>query len=175
MSPRPLHLLPTLRTPLPFERDRARRLARRDPDADARRSPAMSGARPHAEPAKSSDPRSTPPSPRAMLEEIVPLVGVIPVAGPPAILLAGPWILFALLLAGPVAVLVTMLIALIAAGLLIVAIAAIVASPYLLVRHLRSSWAHHSASHTLAQLLPANPPATADVALLPKSVSAAGS
>jgi hypothetical protein len=86
------------------------------------------------------------PNARAMLEEIVPVIGVIPAAGPPAILLAGPWILFALVIAGPAALLVMGAIILLAAGLLIAALAALAAAPYLLVRHLRCAWAHHSAS-----------------------------
>jgi hypothetical protein len=110
-----------------------------------------------------------------MLDEIVPLIGAIPLYGPPVAFFAIPWILFALLLAGPFALLVTIVIALLAAGLLIGALAAIAASPYLLVRQLRSAWTHHSTSRAPARPLAANPPATADLAFLPKSVSAAGS
>jgi hypothetical protein len=104
-----------------------------------------------------SDPQDRiPPSPGAMLEELVPLVGVIPVAGPPAILLAGPWIFFALMLAGPVALLLTIVVAMLAAGLLIAAIAAL---PFLLVRYLRSVRARHATAPAVAQPLPAHLPA----------------
>jgi hypothetical protein len=116
--------------------------------------------------------RSKGSSAAAMLDEIVPLIDVIPLYGPPAVFLAGPWLLFGLLLAGPFALLVTIVIALLAAGVLIVAIAA---PPYLLVRHLRSAWAHQATARALVQPLPAKPLASADVALLPKSVSVAGS
>ena len=100
-----------------------------------------------------------------MIDELEPLVGAIPFYGPPIVFVAGPWILLALLLAGPVALLMTIAIALLAAGLLIVAIAVVVASPYLLVRHLRSAHAPVS--------LPANQPAVSERARLPESVSAA--
>ena len=108
----------------------------------------------------------------AMLDEIVPLIGAVPLYGPPLVFLAVPWLLCGLLLAGPFALLMTIVIALMAAGLLIVAIAA---APYLLVRQLRSAWAHRSTSCALTQPLLANPPASVDLALLPKSLSAAGS
>jgi hypothetical protein len=101
------------------------------------------------------------PSVREMLAEIGPLVGVIPVAGPPLILLVGPWVLFALLVAGPVTLLLTIVIFLLAVRLLIVALAAIVASPYLLVRHLRAARARHSTSSAPVQPVPANRPAVA--------------
>ena len=82
-------------------------------------------------------------SPRhpSRLSEIVPLVDAIPFYGPPAVLFGLPWILFTLLLVGPFAVLMTVVVLLLAAGLLVFAL---VASPYLLFRHLRSVRAHHS-------------------------------
>jgi hypothetical protein len=101
------------------------------------------------EPGKCSDSRTTPPTLAATLDEIVPLVGVVPVAGPPGHSPRGT-------------LLVTAMIVLLAAALLVVALAAIIASPYLLVRRLRAAWAHHSMSHTLVHLLPANPPTTAE-------------
>ena len=88
--------------------------------------------------------RSTPLSPvskrptaGAILDEILPLIGVIPVAGPPAILVAGPWLLLALMLAGPFALLFTLAAVLVAAAALIGLIGAILAAPYLLVRTVR--------------------------------------
>ncbi|HEX6023867.1 MAG TPA: hypothetical protein VFZ00_17890 [Solirubrobacter sp.] len=74
-----------------------------------------------------------------MLDELEPLVGAVPFYGPPIVFIAGPWMLLALLLAAPFAVLMTVVLALIAAGVLIVALAAVIASPYLLVRRLRSA------------------------------------
>jgi hypothetical protein len=125
--------------------------------------------------------RSTPRSPVSkqptagpMLDESLPLIGVIPVAGPAAILVAGPWLLFALMLAGPFALLVTLSAVLVAVAALIGLIGAILAAPYLLVRYLHSARARHSTSRALVQPLPANPPAVAHPALLPESVSATG-
>jgi hypothetical protein len=109
------------------------------------------------------------PTAGTMLDETLPLIGAIPLYGPPVVCFAGPWILFALLLTGPFALLMTIVIALLAAGGLIVAIAA---TPYLLVRCLRAAWAHHSAARARVRPLPANPPATADLALSPKSAVA---
>jgi hypothetical protein len=77
-------------------------------------------------------------NPRPHFRDISPLLEAVPVAGPPAVLLAGPLVLFALLLAGPVALLATLVVVLAAVVALVAALAAIVASPYLLVRHLRS-------------------------------------
>lgn len=85
-----------------------------------------------------SDPRGLePPSRGEMLGEIVPLIGTVAVAGPPVVLLAGPLVLLALLLAGPFAVLLTLVVLLVAAIAVVALIAAILASPYLLVRYLR--------------------------------------
>jgi hypothetical protein len=101
--------------------------------------------------------------------ELSPLIGAVPVEGPAAVLLAGPWILLALLAAGPFALLITLVVALIVGALVVVGLAAIAASPYLLVRHLRAARARRETSRALAE--PA--PAKADRALLPK-VSAPG-
>ena len=125
--------------------------------------------------------RSTPRSPvskrltaGAMRDEILPLIGVIPVAGPAAILVAGPWVLLALMLAGPFALLVTLAAVLVAAAALIGLTGAILAAPYLLVRYLHSARARRSTSRARMQPLPANPPEVAHGALLRESVSAAG-
>jgi hypothetical protein len=70
-----------------------------------------------------------------MVAELVPLVGAVAGYGPPVISLVGPWLLLALLLAAPFAFLLTLL----AAMLLVTTIvAALVATPYLAVRYLRS-------------------------------------
>jgi hypothetical protein len=77
------------------------------------------------------------PAFREMLEDVVPVIGVVLVAGPPAIALAGPWVLIALMLSAPFAVLVAFALVVLAAVAVVAALAAIVASPYVLVRHLR--------------------------------------
>jgi hypothetical protein len=114
---------------------------------------------------------ATQPTAGALLDEVEPLIDAIPLYGPPIVFFAGPWILVALLLCGPFALLMTVVIALLAAGLAIVAIAAVAASPYLLVRHLRSAWAHRSASGALVPPLPANPPARTELALLSRTTT----
>jgi hypothetical protein len=76
-----------------------------------------------------------------MRDEIRPLIGAVVVAGPPVVFLAGPLTLGTLMLAGPFALLVTGLLvvvaALVAAAALVALAGAIVAAPYLLVRHVR--------------------------------------
>ncbi len=72
------------------------------------------------------------------LGEVLPLIFFVPVAGPPAILLVGPLVLLALLLVPPVAFLITLAIVFVIGAVLLVALGALIASPYLLVRHLRT-------------------------------------
>jgi hypothetical protein len=70
------------------------------------------------------------------LGETVPLLSAPAFFGPPVIFLLGPWLLLVLLLIPPAALLITlMVVAAVGAGVL-VALAALIASPYLLVRHL---------------------------------------
>jgi hypothetical protein len=52
---------------------------------------------------------SAPPT-FAEVHETRPLIGVIPVAGPPVIVVAGPWLLLGLMLAGPFALLLTVVV-----------------------------------------------------------------
>jgi hypothetical protein len=93
------------------------------------------------------------------VEELDPLIGFVPVAGPPAVLLAGPLVLFALCVAGPFVLIVTLVALLAAAAALVTVVGCIVASPYLLVRHLRAGRAttRPSVRRPAAQLVPVNP------------------
>jgi hypothetical protein len=68
--------------------------------------------------------------------ELGPLVGAVPGEGPPILLLAGPLVLFALALTGPFLLLLTLAALLVACGLLVALVGAVVVSPYLLVRRL---------------------------------------
>jgi hypothetical protein len=77
------------------------------------------------------------PTAAEVLEEAVPLVDAIPVYGPPVLLIVGPWLLFALLLAGPFALLVTFVVLAAAAAAVLALVGAILAAPFVLVRHLR--------------------------------------
>jgi hypothetical protein len=78
---------------------------------------------------------------RTWTETLVELAAIIDAPayfGPPVIFVIGPWLLIVLVLIGPIVLLITfVLVGMVAAGLL-VAIGAVVASPYLLVRHLRA-------------------------------------
>jgi hypothetical protein len=86
----------------------------------------------------------TEPSFGDVLAETVPLIGAVPVYGPPIILLAGPWLLLALVLAGPFALLLTFVAVLVAAAAVVALIAAVVAAPYLLVRRVRRYRTDHA-------------------------------
>jgi hypothetical protein len=112
------------------------------------------------------------PTGRTMDREISPLIGAVPVEGPPVILVAAPWLLLALVLAGPFALLITIVVAMLAAVLVIAALAAIVASPYLLVRHLRAVEARRAAAREHTE--PENPPTVAGRHPSPTSVSLPG-
>jgi hypothetical protein len=79
-----------------------------------------------------------------MLRGILPLIGVVAVAGPPVVFLAAPLVLFALMLTGPFVLVVTLVLVavagLVAVAALVALAGAIAVAPYRLVRHLR---AHH--------------------------------
>ena len=77
------------------------------------------------------------PTVQELLQRVVPGIFFIPLAGPPVILLLGPWLLLVLLIIPPAAVLITLVLVCAAAGALLFALGALIASPYLLVRHLR--------------------------------------
>jgi hypothetical protein len=78
---------------------------------------------------------SGPPSRGDLLADVVPVIGAIYVAGPPIVLAWAGTVLFALMLAGPFALLVTFGVALAAAAALVTLAGAILATPYLLIRH----------------------------------------
>ena len=58
--------------------------------------------------------------------------------GPPVTFLLGPWLLLVLLLVPPFALLFVIALVLAVAAVAVVALGAVLASPYLLVRHLRA-------------------------------------
>jgi hypothetical protein len=80
---------------------------------------------------------SGPPTIGDMVAEIVPLVGTVYVAGPPVLVAWAGIVLFALMLAGPFALLVTFVVVFAAAAALVTLAGAILATPYLLIRHFR--------------------------------------
>jgi hypothetical protein len=77
--------------------------------------------------------------------------------GPTVVLPAAPWLLFALLVAGPALRLFAAVIVLIVAALFVVALAAIATTPYLLIRRLRVIPARRATSRVVVQQLPAGP------------------
>jgi hypothetical protein len=77
------------------------------------------------------------PTFREMLDDVLPVIGVVVVAGPPVVFLAAPWLLLALMLSGPFALVVAFVVVGLVAAVLLAAIAAIVAAPFVLVRFLR--------------------------------------
>jgi hypothetical protein len=87
---------------------------------------------------------SRPPTLRAQVGEIDPIIGTVFVAGPPVLIMWAGTVLFALMLAGPFALLVTLVLVFAAAATLVALAGAIVASPYLLIRHFRLRLAQRS-------------------------------
>jgi hypothetical protein len=83
---------------------------------------------------------------REMVFETLSLIDVVPVAGPPAILLATPLVLLALMMAGAFTAMLTLVVVLVAAAGLVGLIGTILASPYLLVRRLRTHRSRHASS-----------------------------
>src|SRR3954454_6127200 len=75
------------------------------------------------------------PTPVEALDETASLIGAPPIYGPPIIFVLGPWLLVVLLLIPPAAFLITLVLVVAVAAGLLVAVSALVASPYLLVRH----------------------------------------
>ena len=98
-------------------------------------------------------PTSRIPPFRQRLDEIVPLVGFVPVAGPPVILIVGPWLLLVLMLVGPFMVLVTLAAIALCATVLVALIVAILATPYLLARRLHRRRAAKASSPLLVHRL----------------------
>jgi hypothetical protein len=86
---------------------------------------------------------SDPPSPTvaAKLGEIVSLLCCMALYGPPVVFVAAPWLLLALILSGPFAVVVTLVVALVAAAALVAGIAALLATPFLMLRDRRLAYA----------------------------------
>src|SRR3954447_9397781 len=80
---------------------------------------------------------SRPPTLRDEVTEVGPIIGTVFVAGPPVLLAWTGTVLFALMLAGPFALLVTLVIAFAAAAAVATLAGAILATPYLIVRPVR--------------------------------------
>ena len=80
---------------------------------------------------------SGPPTLGDQLAEVLPIVDTVYVAGPPLLVAWAGTVLFALMLAGPFALVATFVVVLVAAAAVVTLAAAILATPYLLIRHFR--------------------------------------
>jgi hypothetical protein len=94
-----------------------------------------------------------PPDLRDQVADLVALIGTVFVAGPPVLVAGAGTVLLALVLVGPFALLVTLVVALVAATALVALAAAILATPYLLVRHVRGHWPRHTSRDAEPQLV----------------------
>jgi predicted lipid-binding transport protein (Tim44 family) len=76
-----------------------------------------------------------PPTRGDVLADVLPVIGTVYVAGPPVLLAWAGTVLFALMLTGSFALLVTLVAVFAAAAALVTLAGAILATPYLLIRH----------------------------------------
>jgi hypothetical protein len=80
---------------------------------------------------------SGPPTLGDQLAEVLPVIDTVFVAGPPVLVVWAGTVLFALMLAGPFALVATLVVVLVAAAAVVTLAGAILATPYLLIRHFR--------------------------------------
>jgi hypothetical protein len=78
------------------------------------------------------------------LGELVQTIGFVFVAGPPILFLVGPLLVLVLMLIPPVALLVTLAAVLVALTAAVAVVGGVLASPYLLARHVRERRARHA-------------------------------
>jgi hypothetical protein len=81
---------------------------------------------------------SAPPTRGDLLADVVPVIDTVFVAGPPVLVAWAGALLLALMLVGPFALLVTLVVMFVAAAALVTLAGAILAAPYLLVHHVRA-------------------------------------
>jgi hypothetical protein len=91
------------------------------------------------------------PTPREILERVLESVGYVFVAGPPVAFLLVPWLVIVLFLIPPAALVLTLVAVVAVIGAVFAAIGAIIASPFLIVRHLRARHAAHVAAEAPAE------------------------
>jgi hypothetical protein len=83
------------------------------------------------------------PTWRKTVDETAPIIDTPAFYGPPIIFVLGPWLLLVLLLIGPFALVLTVLLGLAVAAGLLAMFVAVIASPYLLIRHLHAHGVVH--------------------------------
>ncbi|HTP18378.1 MAG TPA: hypothetical protein VMJ65_02165 [Solirubrobacteraceae bacterium] len=83
---------------------------------------------------------STPgrPTRTEVLGATVPLISAPAYFGPPVVFILGPWLLLVLLLIPPAALLITLVLVVLLGAALLAVVGTLIASPYLIVRHLRA-------------------------------------
>ena len=81
----------------------------------------------------------TSPTAAAMLGDCLTLICFVALYGPPVVFLAAPWLFLALMLSGPIALIVTLVVALLAAAALLAGIGAVLLTPYLVIRAWRAA------------------------------------
>jgi hypothetical protein len=79
------------------------------------------------------------PTAADMLEETADLICTMALFGPPIVFITAPWLLLGLVLMGPFAVVVTIVLALAAAAALLAGIAALLTAPVLMLRGRRAA------------------------------------
>jgi hypothetical protein len=99
-----------------------------------------------------------PPTFGEIRAEVLPVIDTVYIAGPPLVLAWAATVLFALMLAGPFALVVALSLVVVAAAAVLALVGAIVAAPYLLVRHLRARWADRAVSRPAPQLVTVESP-----------------
>lgn len=73
-----------------------------------------------------------------LFDDRTAMLGVPAFFGPPILFVLGPWLLLVFLLIGPLALLLTGLLVMAVSACLLAVLAAVIASPYLLIRHLHA-------------------------------------
>lgn len=112
-------------------------------------------------PRNARHPTSEPPTFGEVLAGILPLIGVVVVAGPPLVAMAGFAVLLAVLVWPPFMLVTLVVVALVAATVLVALTGAILAMPNLLVRRLRRHRPRRAISGPAAQLVPVQLPRAA--------------
>ena len=87
-----------------------------------------------------------------MLGDVVPLLLFVAVAGPPVLFIVAPWVLLALMLCGPFAVALALVAALATAAVLVACTAALLATPYLVLRRRRAPHASVVTARVLVEV-----------------------
>ena len=89
-----------------------------------------------------------------VIAQTAPIIAAPAFFGPPVIFVLGPWLLLVLLLIGPFALIFTLLLFTAAAAGLLAVFVAVIASPYLLIRHLHAHGTVRAKSRAPVPLFP---------------------